>query len=151
MLKFRKANINDLDLYFNWSNERLVRLNSFNSKSIEYQDHCKWFKSKLSDPDFEILIFQDILENNIGQVKFEKTDNLNATIGISIDPLFRGNKYACTSLKIAIKYFLNCNNNITINAFIKNENSSSIKSFENAGFVLNKKFDNKYLHYFIKK
>ena len=71
MLKFRKANINDLDLYFNWSNERLVRLNSFKPKPIKYQDHCKWFKSKLNDNDFEILIFQDFLENDIGQVRFD--------------------------------------------------------------------------------
>ena len=44
---FRLANSKDLDLVFLWSNDRLVRINSFNKKKILYSKHNYWFKKNL--------------------------------------------------------------------------------------------------------
>src|SRR5205085_124383 len=46
-LHFRFANEYDVDLYFRWANDPLVRTNSFNQAIVIYQDHVKWFQSKL--------------------------------------------------------------------------------------------------------
>ena len=40
---------NDCDLIFSLSNDPLVRVNSFNTKPIEYADHCKWFEKTIAD------------------------------------------------------------------------------------------------------
>ena len=47
-LHFRFANMNDIELYYNWANDKLVRENSYNQNSISLDEHTKWFQSKLN-------------------------------------------------------------------------------------------------------
>ena len=44
LMKIREANYNDTKLIFNWSNDPLVRAQSFNSNIIEFENHKNWFK-----------------------------------------------------------------------------------------------------------
>jgi folate-dependent phosphoribosylglycinamide formyltransferase PurN/RimJ/RimL family protein N-acetyltransferase len=135
MLSFRKAELKDVRLYFNWTNEKLVRSQSFISKPITFEEHNKWFLKKLLDVNTTMLIFIDG-DDNIGQVRIEKFTNKQAKIGISIQRKFRGKKYAVKMLDLASNYFFKNNLDFTINAFIKKDNIGSIKSFEKAGYKL---------------
>ena len=57
ILKFRKAEIKDSNLYFEWRNDPLVRKHSYNSKIIDLDSHNKWFSSKIIDPHVFMFVF----------------------------------------------------------------------------------------------
>lgn len=134
VLNFRKANIDDLGLYFEWANDSLVREHSYNSNKIDMESHSKWFKEKLEDNSCLMLIFQNDASLNVGQVRIEKKNDKESVIGISIDLQFRGKGYAKEMIKKASDYFLRLYPSLVINAFIKEENQGSKKAFEKAGF-----------------
>ena len=56
MLNLRPVTQDDIKLLFKWANDPEVRLNSFNSKEIKWDEHQKWFKVKIeSDSAWLIL------------------------------------------------------------------------------------------------
>ncbi|MBX2841801.1 MAG: GNAT family N-acetyltransferase [Flammeovirgaceae bacterium] len=130
-MKFRKANINDLDITFCWANDPLVRAFSYQQDEIKFKEHEAWFEKKIGEGDSEFLIFE-VEEIPVGLVRM---DNLGANwvVGISIDKKARGKGYAPAMLKSASEY-VNSIENQPIWAYIKKENIASIKSFIRAGF-----------------
>lgn len=133
MLKFRKANISDVDIIFNWANDPVVRKLSYNSEPIEYSKHVEWFNNKLNDNDSVFYVFENNTNEPIGLVRIEKSDN-EIIIGVSVDEKQRGKSYASKMLKLAADAYQSKNKK-DIHAYIKKDNFASIKSFENAGFV----------------
>jgi RimJ/RimL family protein N-acetyltransferase len=142
MIEFRKVNINDLNVFFNWINDPLVRKLSFNSKKVTLKEHEKWFLNKINDSNCIMLLFLKA-NNPIGQIRIEKETLNQATISISISSENRGKGYAADMLKKASKYFHSKNPEFIINAFIKNNNLNSINSFEKALFKFQKKINYK--------
>jgi RimJ/RimL family protein N-acetyltransferase len=134
MLSFRKPIINDLDIYFNWANDPDVRKNSFDSSTIDLNKHKTWFKSAIANEAYFMLIFKNFEGNYVGQVRIKKENHFNAVISISVDLKFRGKGYGKLMLNLATDSFLMTNRDFIINAYIKEENSSSKISFEKAGF-----------------
>lgn len=134
MLSCKKANINDLQLYFTWANDLTVREQSFNSEEIVFENHKEWFESKLEDKLCLMLIFVNENNENVGQVRIEKRGENNALVGISIDSKHRGKSYAKEMLQIATDYFFELNPHYVIDAYIKATNLSSKYAFEKAGF-----------------
>lgn len=132
-LHFRCANENDVELYFKWTNDVLVRNNSFNLSAVEYDNHVKWFKSKLSSPDCYFYLFLNNENKAVGQVRIDKNKN-ETVIGISIDENFRGKSLGTEMLRIAThEYFKKYPSSIIV-AYIKTENNASYNSFLKAGF-----------------
>lgn len=130
-MQIRKAKLADADLLFEWTNDELVRKQSFSSDIISYENHCQWFQNRIKD---ENSLFFIIEENKIpaGLVRFD-IDNEVATIGISIDKDFRGKGLGRDIIVLGAQSYFN-ENEFPILASIKNENVASIKSFEKAGF-----------------
>lgn len=129
-LSYRRATINDARLLYDWANEPLVREASFYSDPIVWENHVAWLERKLQDSNAKILIFES--ENKVaGQVRIENGEE--AIIGISIDEYFRGKKLAPSMLRMACEEFWKNNNNAVF-AYIKTDNTASVKSFEKAGF-----------------
>lgn len=141
MLSFRKATIADIKLYFDWANDSVVREKSYNSNTIDYETHKKWFESKLKDPFCLMLVFENEQKQQIGQIRIQQDTEKEALIGISIAVEHRGNGYAKHMLKLATDYFLASNQKISINAFIKENNLTSKYAFEKAGFEFKKIFN----------
>lgn len=135
MLKLRKATVRDVDLYYNWTNDEEVRKNSFNSSSISYQEHVKWFEKKLTSTHTLMLVFEDIADRPIGQVRIE-TQNQEAIIGISIDKNQRGRGFAVEMLKQSGKCYFTLYPENYIIAYIKKDNFASYHSFIAAGYKL---------------
>ena len=119
MLQFRKASIDDMHLYYEWANDKLVRDYSYNSDTIDLQKHENWFKQKLIDPECLMLVFYNDLAENIGQVRFQKQNEKSAVIGVSIDQRQRGKGYSKKILKIASDFYLELYKEIEIEAYIK--------------------------------
>jgi RimJ/RimL family protein N-acetyltransferase len=134
MLSFKKPTIADLDLYFTWANDPLVREQSFNSETINIETHTIWFEKILNDNSFSLFLFENQLKEKVGQVRIMKQDNSEAIIGITVDKKHRGKGYAKEMLIIATNDFFKDNSDYILNAFIKKENSASKFSFEKAGF-----------------
>lgn len=134
MLSFRKANSNDLQLYFEWANDLIVREQSYDSNEIYLEAHKKWFEDKLKDTLCMMLVFQNEKKQTIGQVRIQNSDSNIAVISISISLGHRGYGYGSEMLILSSDFFLTENRKSIINAFIKIDNVSSKKAFEKAGF-----------------
>jgi RimJ/RimL family protein N-acetyltransferase len=132
-IHFRFANEQDVDLYYEWANDDLVRNNSFNAAKIPYQAHLNWFKKKVKEIDCRLYLFLDKKNTPIGQVRIDKNGQ-ESIIGISIGVKFRGKSLAAELLKQSTNDYLNMNRNDIITAYIKIENENSLKVFESAGF-----------------
>jgi len=132
---FRNADKNDVKLLFNWTNDDLVRQQSFNSDKIIYEEHQKWFASKLQDKNTLFWIAQKD-EIPIGLVRFDIQKDYGI-IGVSINKNQRGKGYGGTILTQASQNFVNVFN-LPIYAYIKQTNIASIRSFEKAGYVFEK-------------
>jgi len=132
-VNFRLATIDDAQIIFELSNDSDVRENSINKEKILWEDHIKWFKSKLNSDDY--FIFLAFYENKfIGQVKFD-IQSEGVFISISITKDFRGLKLGTPLLNYSLKLFKKYKQGFyEIIAYIKPNNFSSIKSFEKAGF-----------------
>ncbi|CAM3952014.1 MULTISPECIES: GNAT family N-acetyltransferase [Flavobacterium] len=135
-VSLRKANTDDLMLYFDWTNDTSVRENSYQSEVISLENHSKWFLAKIKDDSCAMYVFENHLKQPIGQVRIQKQDDKIAIIGISNDKDHRGKGYANEMLAIASKQFIEENPNYTISAYIKLENKASEKSFKKAGYQL---------------
>ncbi|WP_225035915.1 UDP-2,4-diacetamido-2,4,6-trideoxy-beta-L-altropyranose hydrolase [Winogradskyella sp. SM1960] len=130
-MSFKKACEKDLITVFNWSNDNLVRKNSFNSNPILLEDHKEWFLKKIKDKNTLFLIVL-INGESAGVVRFEIGEE-KTTIGILVDKKFRGQKMASAFLINAAKLYFS-NHKLPIFAYIKKDNPASIKSFERAGY-----------------
>ncbi len=137
-IKFRFADINDMELYFNWTNDPLVRANSYQHESVSYEDHKKWFQSKVNSTDCQFYLFYKEVDFPIGQVRIDKNGN-EVVIGISIGEKSRGKSYGPKMLKAATSDYLKKNPNAIIFAYIKEENIPSQKIFLCAGFNIKEK------------
>jgi RimJ/RimL family protein N-acetyltransferase len=133
-LKFRKAEKSDCKMYFDWTNDKSVREQSYNSDEVLFENHEKWFLDKIEDKSCLMLIFQNDDNENIGQVRIQKTELNIAIIGVSVANEFRGKGYAAKIIELASIDFLNQNPEFEISAYIKVENIGSKKAFEKANF-----------------
>ena len=127
----RKASDIDMLRLFHWSNDPLVRQQSFNPDKINLEEHKNWFFNKIKDSKYLILV-AEIHNEAFGVVRFE-INNDNAIIGISIEKNYRGKGLAGKLLKQATNYFINVYHKPVL-AYIKKENIASVKSFKNAGY-----------------
>jgi len=132
-LNYRFATIREVDIYYNWVNDPIVRKNSYNISEISYKQHLAWFTEKLLNKKCFLYYFE---VNNIpaGQVRIESKD-LESIIGISIDKHFRGKSLAHKMLVMASTDFLNQNCSKSITAYIKKDNKNSYSAFSKAGYV----------------
>jgi UDP-2,4-diacetamido-2,4,6-trideoxy-beta-L-altropyranose hydrolase len=134
LLKLRKVNEQDCELLWHWVNDPVVRSASFSSDLISWEDHVNWFNNKLNSQNSYIFIALNDQDKPIGQIRFDVNNKLQADIDISIASEERGKSYASDILKLTVNYVFKHTQIQSINAFIKPNNQSSIKSFEKAGF-----------------
>jgi len=132
-LNMRFATIRELEIYYKWTNDPLVRSNSFNSAEVSLQSHAEWFKKKLLSEDCFLYFFSE-KNSPVGQVRIERGKDENI-IGISVDANYRGKSLSNVLLEMAANDFLKVNPGNSITAYIKEENFASYKSFCKAGFV----------------
>ncbi len=132
VIYFRMATKNDVQLYFKWVNDREVRSNSFQNDPVKYEDHSKWFFSKLDAGNCFFYIFYNDANEAVGQVRIEITSN-ETIIGISVDKSYRGKSLSSKMLLLSTNDFLK-NHHVGIVAYIKETNVASYRAFISAGF-----------------
>jgi len=124
----------DCQLVWQWSNDSRNRAASFTSNHIPWIEHFKWFTSKLKDPS---CLFFMVLHTDsgipIGQVRYEISCQ-EATISLSIAESFRGQGYGCPIILQSCHALKQRSSVRLVNAYIKPDNSASIKVFSKSGF-----------------
>lgn len=131
-ITLRLASVDDLQLLYEWTNDKSVREQSFSTAEISLNEHSVWFKNKLADHN-SIMYIIEIDRKSAGIIRFEMKDE-STIISISIDSHFRGKGLSSKMLiRTCKEYFLN--NSKPVLAYIKKTNIASIKSFKNAGFI----------------
>lgn len=128
----RRANESDLMTLFMWANDPGLRSQSYNSGTINLEDHSAWFNKKLNDPNCHLYIFE-YKSIAFGQVRFDIKEE--AMISYSVDKEFRGRGWGMHMLEKAIDRFtIEYRKPIKVIGYVKVENLASNKIFENLGF-----------------
>lgn len=148
----RKATFRDAYHVWKISNEPTVRLNSFNSKPITWDQHEKWFKDKMNSSRtvFWVCNIGGLIG---GQVRYDKIDSETAEIHFSTLPSWRGKKLASTIIKRTIGVSCKLLNVHRVEGISLTNNIASKRTFLNLGFrkICNKNFKGKkcvvYEHY----
>jgi len=135
MPKFRRATEADILLYFEWANDKTVRQYSINKSKIVFEDHVRWFKNKLADPDSIMLVF--VKDNTeIGQLRIGLNNEANeAVINYSIDKDSRGRGFGTIILSEGWQYFSRLGKQMPLTGLVKVNNIPSVSAFIKAGFV----------------
>lgn len=129
----REATIDDARLYFDWANDPVVRQMAFHIEPIQWEDHLRWFKSKVESLISHLLLCYHGTEP-IGQVRFDILEGDEAEIDISIARESRGKGYGKAMLKASIEYE-HCMNGVkTFVSEVKEENASSNRMFLSCNF-----------------
>jgi UDP-2,4-diacetamido-2,4,6-trideoxy-beta-L-altropyranose hydrolase len=135
-ITFKKATNDDMMMVYDWSNDPLVRKNSYNSEPISIENHKDWFFKKTEDMQtlFLIALYG---EQPAGIVRYEISED-HSIIGILVAEAYRGKQLSASFLSQSAKYYFK-QNHLPIFAYIKEENEASINAFKNAGYSFYKK------------
>lgn len=129
----RNAGESDLDLLFQWINDKEVRKNSFQTKEITYEEHQKWFMDMLQREDVKQYIYV-LEEESVGQIRI-CLNKEEAEISYSIAPKYRCMGYGkqmITALKKVVQEEYPKVKRLV--AQVKPENVASQKVFLDCGY-----------------
>jgi len=132
-VKLRKVQESDCELLWKWANDPETRAASFSSAPIPWEDHTRWFNSKLNSANcmMYIAIMNDVIP--LGQIRYDIKQE-NAVISISIDSKFRSKGYGAILIREALKRLFNESDVRRVHAYVKQDNNSSASVFTKAGF-----------------
>ena len=130
-LRLRKVQADDKDFLFELVNDSLVRENSLDSDVISYENHEKWFITKLKQIQNKLskMYILTLNDKRIAQVRLDK-QAMFWIVDISIDKEFRNQGYAQKMLKLLLSKL----KDEILFAHIKSTNIASQKLFTCAGF-----------------
>ena len=135
-LTFKKADASHLMMVYEWSNDPLVRENSYYSEPIKLDNHKEWYKKKIDDPNTLFLIaYYD--EQPAGVIRYELSED-HSVVGILVSNAFRGKRLAASMLSLSARKYFELYQ-LPILAYIKTTNNASVKAFVNAGYNFHKK------------
>lgn len=129
----RRANENDVDLLFDWANDKETRRNSFCEDEISYETHVAWLNELLKDNNRVQLIMEEDGEP-VGQIRLSFSGDV-AEIGYSVEPKKRGCGYGKVMLTLVLEYVReNLPDVKKIVGQVKPSNVASYKAFVSCGF-----------------
>ncbi|MCM1258679.1 MAG: GNAT family N-acetyltransferase [Roseburia sp.] len=129
----RDAEEFDMDLLFQWVNDKEVRKSSFQTKDITYEEHQKWFMDMLHREDARQYIYV-LDEEPVGQIRIRLAGE-EAEISYSIAPKYRCMGYGkrmISALKRAVQGEYPDIKRLV--AQVKPENVASQKVFLDCGY-----------------
>lgn len=129
----RLAAEQDMELLFQWTNDPMVRKNSFSTEEISYEEHKEWYRKLLNRCDCRQYIYM-LDEEPIGQVRIKLVED-TAEIGYSISPEKRhmGHGKKLLSL-LAGQMAVDFPEVKKLVGKVKPENIASQRAFRNAGY-----------------
>jgi RimJ/RimL family protein N-acetyltransferase len=132
----RLAKESDCKTVWEWANDSVTRSTSFSSDFIPWGKHIQWFKEKLLDSNCLFYIVEDIHSSLIGQVRYQ-IEGKQAVISIALASEARGKGYAVPILLKSLQKVFENTTVEMIRAYIKPNNTPSLRAFAKANFVNN--------------
>lgn len=114
------------------ANEPEVRSASFHSETIPWETHVQWFNSRLQSKNCCIYVAYSSRGEPIGQVRFE--EGTCVQLSVSLTGSVRGQGLGPRLIREAVHRYHGSHCDKTVWAFVRPENTSSIKAFTRAGF-----------------
>ena len=134
----------DVDLLYEWANDKQVRNNSFNTATIQYNDHKHWFEKSMADDNIVMYILCN-KESNIGQIRLHCSEH-TAIINYSISQRHRGMGYGKIIIHLIENRIVVDKPDIRyLKAYIKSNNIASQNIFADNGYT--GKYDEHEKHY----
>jgi len=133
-LSFRALEDNDRELLFEWRNIPEIISLSANQRPVSWAEHLAWFDKVISNARYYVAIISEGMRP-IGQIRFEKTDENIAEIGIYLIPSSVGQgrgSYLISHATLLAKH--KWPSLQYLQAIIRKDNIRSIKAFEAAAF-----------------
>jgi RimJ/RimL family protein N-acetyltransferase len=128
------ASAQDCRRLWEWANDPVVRRSAFETGTIAWEDHVRWFENRLRDPSTLIFIALDAHRRPLGQVRFQWQGPDVAEIDISLDGASRGSGLGSALIRRSVDTFFASKPVRTVMAHVRPENHASLRAFENAGF-----------------
>ncbi|MDD5075395.1 MAG: GNAT family N-acetyltransferase, partial [Candidatus Peribacteraceae bacterium] len=132
-LWLRPARTDDCATVFAWTNDPETRAASLSSAPVPWEEHVRWFESRLADPMHRFFIGSDAGDRPVGQVRFSR-ENDRATISVSLAPEARGKRLGTALIAAGCRRMFADSTLRTIDASIKPDNAASFAAFKKAGF-----------------
>jgi UDP-2,4-diacetamido-2,4,6-trideoxy-beta-L-altropyranose hydrolase len=132
-IRLRRVREEDGRLIWEWANDPSVRAVSFSSEPILWEEHLKWFQSKLNDPKCIFYIALNEEDVPIGQVRYDMNDG-EVIVSISLGSSFRGKGYGNEIIKFSLRKPFKILEDKCIHSYVKMGNEASVKMFLEAGF-----------------
>lgn len=129
------------DLLYQWANDPVTRMNAFNTGFIDYEDHCRWFTSKMGDASSVIYICANSETETgenvpIGQIRVDFKDSVGE-IDFSVAPPFRGRGFGTAMLEqVPLQLMQDGIAFSVLTGKVKVSNMASQKAFVRAGYQI---------------
>ena len=133
-LQLRPARADDSKLLWEWANDVQVRSSSFSSSPVPWESHSKWFAAKLAENSTFIWIAENEQGVRCGQIRFDARPDGSWETDVSIAKEMRGQGLASRLISLGAERLQTEHHNAKIHAYVKAENSASLKAFERASF-----------------
>jgi UDP-2,4-diacetamido-2,4,6-trideoxy-beta-L-altropyranose hydrolase len=131
-IKIIKASVKDARFFYELRNEKTARKNFFNTKNIKYNDHLKWYKSKLKKKNIIFLVALISDSKKIGTIRYER-DKIFTYISINVLKKFRNRGYGSKIIKKSEKFL---KKKLVVISRIKNKNKASVKIFKKNNYKI---------------
>jgi RimJ/RimL family protein N-acetyltransferase len=133
-LYLRTARSSDVELTYKWATDSTIRMFAFNKEKIEWENHKKWYNSKIYDPNCEYYILNNKGVSK-GSIRFDIDSNGLALISYLIDPAYQGKGYGKDILDYGVERLKVRRADVKkVIGFVQSENGASIRIFEKLGF-----------------
>lgn len=132
LLDVREATGEDVDNYFEWANDPVVRAASFHPETIRRVDHDVWFEDRLADPDVWLYVVERRGEP-VAQVRIETEGGPVGMVDVSVSE--RGSGWGAPAISRALRHLAAHAPVERVVAEIRLENRASASAFERAGFA----------------
>ena len=151
-LQVRHACWEDVDLLWQWANDRTVRENSFHPDPIPLDEHIEWYKDRLASSDTLFLI----IEHNqvpVAQIRYDCVHKNEAKINFSVARDHRGRGIGTKTLTLTSELACKEVEVKRIKGIVFSSNDASQRAFVKAGFrnVGQKQVSGKSCYVFVKE
>jgi RimJ/RimL family protein N-acetyltransferase len=137
-LRLRPVREDDCRQVWEWSNDKAMRENSFHSKLISWEEHCRWFAHHVHSEDSWLYICENCHGTPVGMVRFHRLEQEPEACDLSIvvDPLRRGEGIGSEILLMGQQALLASSDIRRVYAWVLDQNTTSQRLFENVGYRL---------------
>jgi UDP-2,4-diacetamido-2,4,6-trideoxy-beta-L-altropyranose hydrolase len=132
-VSLRPAVLADRERIWHWRNERGTRAASFDSATIRWDTHVRWFDNALQRSDRKIFIIEaDSVA--VGTVRLDIVER-EASVSIHLAQEWRGQGFGSSALRALAELAFGPLEIDRLIASIKPDNQVSIGAFAKAGFI----------------